>query len=653
MKSKTSCFNKCIYKKNMTHFWPIWLGILVYQILVLPFAVYVSGITYNKMEGLSAKEKEIQKLNALLSSVDIYINPVIIIIIAVVVALAVFSYLYTSKSANMIHAMPVTRKELYITNYFTGLTWLIVPQIIAFVSAVMVAAAYEFSGLIYILQGFGLAVGLSFFFFSMCTFTAMFTGHLLGIPFFVVVLNFLYVGVKSILTGLVGMISYGMTGTYEASKFDVLSPLYYLMQNLRIVYNYPETNTGAVSQPVGIDGVGIIAGYCAVAVIFAVAGYFIYRNRKLETAGNLISISCIEPLFRWGFTTCAAGLGALLFYAILEYRISSSVFIVIILFVILSVIFFFMAQMLLEKSFYVFKKKRMIELCVYSAVMVLFFIGIYANLFGQETRIPKVENVKEAYVSVAYTDGGSQKEEIEKVIAIHQQMIDSKKVFREYSEGLDLQNRNVINVNIKYYMNNGSAYRRNYYIPADEKELKNKDSMYNQLMDTMGTKENYLKNTFGVNYENTTMQGGSLDIYRGDDNFSSRNFSTEDAQEIYQSILKDLDEGNMDKIIKGSYVSFEDDAYKKETYSNTIYLDYFCSDGIVQLSQKLYNNYNRRYPYDNYEYSKTGGAGISFNKDCTNIIDTLIKLEVIKGTEELLTVEEKEEMDIQVTETTR
>ena len=30
MKSKTSCFNKTIFRKNMTRFWPVWAVYLAY-----------------------------------------------------------------------------------------------------------------------------------------------------------------------------------------------------------------------------------------------------------------------------------------------------------------------------------------------------------------------------------------------------------------------------------------------------------------------------------------------------------------------------------------------------------------------------------------------------------------------------------------------
>ena len=43
-------------------------------------------------------------------------------------AMAVFSYLYFSRSADMIHALPLRREGLFLTNYLSGLSFLLLPN---------------------------------------------------------------------------------------------------------------------------------------------------------------------------------------------------------------------------------------------------------------------------------------------------------------------------------------------------------------------------------------------------------------------------------------------------------------------------------------------------------------------------------------------
>lgn len=42
MQSGTSCFNKTIFKKNITHFWPIWGIYLVFLLYALPLTLLLS-----------------------------------------------------------------------------------------------------------------------------------------------------------------------------------------------------------------------------------------------------------------------------------------------------------------------------------------------------------------------------------------------------------------------------------------------------------------------------------------------------------------------------------------------------------------------------------------------------------------------------------
>ena len=102
MRSKTSCFNKTIFFKNITHFWPIWMLILAWNLFVLPFMIYNSSQQYKLMNDIGKEELEQSMSNDILSLVAVYINPVVLFIFSVVAVMAVFSYLYQARSANTI-----------------------------------------------------------------------------------------------------------------------------------------------------------------------------------------------------------------------------------------------------------------------------------------------------------------------------------------------------------------------------------------------------------------------------------------------------------------------------------------------------------------------------------------------------------------------
>ena len=138
MKSKTSCFNRTIFKKNFTHFWPLWLLYQIYLLVVIPVWVWQKAASPYYYYGTGNEDTTYRMYQLVELAVHRMIPPLPVFFFAVAAALAVFSYLYSAKSANMMHALPVNRLELYVTNYLSGLIFLIVPEIITFFITVLV-----------------------------------------------------------------------------------------------------------------------------------------------------------------------------------------------------------------------------------------------------------------------------------------------------------------------------------------------------------------------------------------------------------------------------------------------------------------------------------------------------------------------------------
>ena len=115
MKSKTSCFNKTIFKKNMTHFWPLWALYSCYLIVSLPVGLWFNMRYYLQDDSYSQLQRQVYAISGAMRAA---MNPVITFAFAAVMIMAVFSYLYSAKNTNMIHSLPVDRRELFVTNIF-------------------------------------------------------------------------------------------------------------------------------------------------------------------------------------------------------------------------------------------------------------------------------------------------------------------------------------------------------------------------------------------------------------------------------------------------------------------------------------------------------------------------------------------------------
>ena len=125
MKSKTSFFNATIFKKNISHYWPVWVVFLCYLIFLLPVRIWSDTADYQSYyaeTGMPAAATQYQVIGSVIRGA---VMPIPYFIFALVAALVVFSYLYNARTANTIHALPVNRFELFVTNYISGILFLI------------------------------------------------------------------------------------------------------------------------------------------------------------------------------------------------------------------------------------------------------------------------------------------------------------------------------------------------------------------------------------------------------------------------------------------------------------------------------------------------------------------------------------------------
>lgn len=102
------------------------------------------------------------------------------------------------------------------------------------------------------------------------------------------------------------LICYGVSDTWTSSQTSRLSPLDYLIRNLVMGVKYDKDYVQAVG--VTISGGKTVAVYAVAAVVITVFAYFLYKNRKIETTGDVVSIAALRPVFRWISGICGGGL---------------------------------------------------------------------------------------------------------------------------------------------------------------------------------------------------------------------------------------------------------------------------------------------------------------------------------------------------------
>lgn len=631
MKSKKSFFNKTIFKKNVTLYWPLWAVYTVFLFCMQPMMIWVYNYNANRRNDYTMTDR----VRDLISSLSMEGYILLIAFFAMLFGMALFNYLYNSKSANMIHSLPVDRTELFGTNVLSGLAFLVVPQLFVAILSVFVCLGYGITKVHYLGIWLLMSMGTSFVAFAIVTFCAMFTGLLVALPAYVVILNLLSHWVYYIVYVVVTTFGYGVNNIgVEASKIaEMTSPFFCFMGWVGIYRDYDFNGN---LRGIGVKGVHILCIYLLIAIVLYVLAYLIYQKRKIESAGDLITIGWVKPVFRFGVGLSGGIFGGLMLRELLvAIGIGCPLFVAIVLMLVIGALAYFAADMLIHKSFRVFKKKNWIGCGAFSIALLITFFGLYGLSNYYENYIPKEEEVLAATINMGY-DVQLEGEEAKAIMEIHEAILAQKDYSENYREkgGYEYEY-----VSFYYDLEGKERVRRAYEIP-----YKNEDTRaILEMIDVLERDpENFYRNTFGKNYDDITdFGGGWVEIplaekreQYSDYGYDNISLNQEQAEKLYQAIFADTEDGTLMKYnvfrsmnwVSGDMLQYADTyAYLtieyKQPYSESTTTSINMSENSIGYAEMVTAE----------SYVNWQNAHINFGHDCENIINALIEFGIIES----------------------
>ncbi len=634
MKSKISFFNKTIFKKNLTLYWPIWALYTIILTCMHPVVMWLN-IYYSNFYGYY------NKTDAMYDLVNcLYTEPgtVLIAFTSVITGLALYNYLYNHKSANMIHSLPVDRNQLFGTNVISGFSFLIVPLFFVALLMTIVALCNGVPGVGNIWIWFLIMAGTAFSAFSIVTFCAMFTGHSAALPIYVVILNYLPMWAYYIVYLVITVFGYGVEniggGIYQVISY--FSPLECFYEKVWIGHKYNE-----VGEFVGIQVQGgeIVVIYALVSLVLLAIAYMTYKKRQVEQAGDFITVEWLKPVFRWGAGVTGGILGGMLIREVLiATRIGCNMFAFVLIMLMLGGICYFAADMLIRKSFHVFKKKNWMGCAGFSVVLLLCFFGLYAASDYYENFVPEKDEVVRATVSFGYdvTLDGADAEEI---IRIHEKLLEYNDYCEEFQNS---GNWEYDYVHISYTMKNGDYISRGYLIPYEYEEMK---SIALSIVDLENDVENLLSYLLCENYEEISeFSYGSLSAYfvpkglNEEANYENTYYeyldlSSEQAEVLCEAIIADAKAGTLMKYNK--FISTYDDEELAKSSETSLEIE-FKNPNIDFESFDEFVDYNNEIgQWDMYTDEYWIYTHVSFGPDCENLVTALIELGIIDSVDDI------------------
>lgn len=433
MKLKTSYFNRTVFFKDITRFFPVWVLYTIGLLLSLVILVEIEDTIDFHMN--------IRNLGVLIN-----VFAVINCGYALVCAQLLFGDLYNSRMCNALHAMPMRRETWFATHILSGLSFFVIPNLLfalltlPLLGPVTYTAGYFFLGVLlpYL------------FFFGVAVFSVMCAGNRFAMALVYGIINTLALLVGWVLQTLYDPLLYGITIDVDSLSF--FCPLVQIAATNHFPVCGLDSLGNFLFEAAGFGYLWLCAG---VGILFGSLALVLYRHRQLESAGDFIVVKPLAPIFLILYTLCAGTLCYLFFQIFLGMRME--------FFYIGLLIGYFTGQMLLRRTPNIFKKKVFLGAAAFVLIMLLSFGITRLDPLGITQYIPASDRIEsvEVYDFAGYYQKRpytvTDPKEIDELAAVHAAAI---------AEGRAEEGR-LFYFTLVYRLKNGATVERAYMIAAN------------------------------------------------------------------------------------------------------------------------------------------------------------------------------------------
>ena len=333
MSLKTSYFNLPLFKSNLRRFWWIGAGVLLAYLTVALLFLFDEDTS----EGFAV-------MNA------------VVVGVAGILPAILFSYLNNSGSVTCLHALPVKRKAHFLTNLATVYALILVPAIISYAIGFFYCVLEMPIGIGNLADYFVMLIICATIATSAGTLGSMITGNTIAAIFFAILFFAFPFYAEGVLKGFL-----------STNVFGIWDVEYYSLDNMSILKANP-----------------FMIGWFIVSIIGLIVSWFLYKNRKLETNGDIISFDFLKPVFIAAVSVFAGLIG----YFYLNVFFDDSIFLMLPFGILGAVV----SYMLSKKAFTI--KGIWKPILIYIIFVGAVWGTISFDLTGFERRVPDIADIE-------------------------------------------------------------------------------------------------------------------------------------------------------------------------------------------------------------------------------------------------------------------
>lgn len=448
MKSRISCCNAGLLRRSILRGAPLWGLWTLGGLLLLPLHL----LSLFRVDSREATEYLF---------VITQVGTVLVFGYGLLVSWYLFAYLYNTRTAYHYGSLPLRRETQFLTRYLAGLLFHLVPAAVVALLTIVVAA----------LQGANCAVAAGTFFaatslvylfyYSLAVLIAQLVGHIAALPVLYVVLNFTSVVLEAILASVIQAFTFGMASGQDLWP-DWLSPFFHALRRNLFGYKTIWDDVTGEFQSVQFNGWVPALIFGAVGLGFALLAFLLFRKRHLETAGDVIAVSFLKPVFLYALSLGSGIVLGWVFSEYLFYNGQNRFLTMLICMLLGTALGYWAGQMLLHKSLRVLSKGNWVRCGAVMLVVAAGMLGCRYDITGFSRYVPDAADVQS--VMLDYNGGiVTDRKIIEETVALHQQIVDQRYAIEAETARADW----APSFRITYQLQDGSYVLRSFSLPVD------------------------------------------------------------------------------------------------------------------------------------------------------------------------------------------
>ena len=451
MKSRTSFCNWAVLKRTLYKGLPLWGLYLAIWLFVLPVTMYTGDRWRAAMD-----------IREYILSLSAHSSQPVGALYGLGSAAMVFLYLYKSRTANFFASLPLTRGEMFRTNFLAGLLYAVIPHLIVTLLCIPAAMTWGTFLLKDLACWFVVMTLIYLFYYSFAVLLALIVSNLIALPLLYGVLNFTAVVIEAIVRSLLSYFIYGYT--FRGSLLlSWASPLYLtLFEGNGMQVKGVWDSAAMVNTDYYLTGWNVVWIMGAVSLVFIAAAWAVHHFRRVESAGDVIAVRHLKPVFLYCFTVgCSIVLGYLMAELLLNSSVASGDFFKVLLCMLAgSFVGYFSGQMMLYKSLRVFRKRHWLNWAVVGVLVSAVMLCIRFDVMGYASYVPETDEIQTVSVMNSTQGNSDDPELIEQVRALHQECL-------AHQSEIEAAERNglIARIYLEYILTDGTRVSREYPMP--------------------------------------------------------------------------------------------------------------------------------------------------------------------------------------------